>query len=358
MKSLLTTLLILLCYHVVPQTCATISDGTFGNSQTSPLSPVYGLFNYSWSSNLYYAADIGSAKTIATLSWYVDEYQSGYSQTGPYTLSNIKIYFAYTTLSGWGNTSNVSGLNRLTGVNAAQGITTWTKVFDGSTTFNTVNAWHSIILDTPFAYNGTSNLIVHVENWDGSWAWGYPYFHYTNTTSVGFRTMKYGAQDASMGPTTGSRFYARADIKFCTAVSLPIELLSFTGYNKGSKNILNWSTATEQNNAYFTLEHGVYDNDMEWSIINTTTGAGNSTIQHDYQYVDFNYRSVINYYRLTQTDFNGQTETFPIITIDNRLEAKYVIKYFNSIGQEVANESDAMFVLYSDGTVEKILKRY
>ncbi len=349
---------LMVCSFAAAQTCTTISDGTYGNSQTSPLSPLYGLYNYSWSSTIYNSADIGAAKTITSLAWYVDSYQSGYSQTGPYTFNNVQIYFAYTTLSGWASTSNVSGVNRLTGVNAAQGITSWTKVFDGSITFNTVNAYTTVTLTTPFSYNGTTNLIVHVDNNDGSWASGYPDFHYTTyNTATSTRTMKYGAQDASMGPTSGSRFYARADIKFCTATALPIELASFECHPTSLQNELMWITNSERNNAYFTLERGSYEDSLQWTTLTTVTGAGNSPTQNIYNYNDREFQSVINYYRLSQTDFDGVTETFPVIAVDNRPEARYAIKYINEIGQEVVNESDAMYVLYSDGTSEKISKK-
>jgi len=355
---LVLVIFLMVCSFATTQTCTTISDGTYGNAQTTPLAPIYGLYDYSWSSSIYRAADIGAAKTIASLAWYVDGFQSGYSQTGPYTFNNVQIYFAYTTLSGWASTTNVSGVNRLTGVNAAQGITSWTKVYDGSITFNASDAWKTITLTTPFSYDGATNLVVHVDNNDGSYVSGYPIFHYTNyNTTTSQRTMKYGAQDGSMGPTSGSRFYARPDIKFCTVTALPIELTSFEGHNSGSRNMLQWITATEHNNAYFTLERGTYTESMQWSYVTTIPGAMNSNQETYYHYTDTQFESAINYYRLTQTDTDGQSESFPVIVIDNRNEAKYVLKYFNTIGQEVATPDKAYFVLYSDGTVEKITKK-
>lgn len=356
MKTIKLLLCLLLTTYSLSQTgCTTISDGTYGNSQTSPLAPMYGLYDYSWSSNIYYAADIGSARTIASIGWYVDEFQNGYSQTGPYTFSNIKVYFAYTTLSGWSNINNVSGVNRLTGVNVAQGITSWTKVYDGPITFNASNVYKGINLDTPFSYNGTSNLVVHVENWDGSWASGYPYFHYTNTSSTGNRTMKYGAQDGSMGPTSGSRFYSRSDIKFCSAVSLPVELVYFEGRKSVDGNLLEWQTATETNNDYFTLERGVYKyGSMEWETIKHHVGAGNSTITHTYGHYDWEYADDVNYYRLTQTDFNGNRETFKIIAIDNRMRDVKIVKVTNLLGQEVSLDNPGhIIVTYEDGTTQK-----
>lgn len=330
---LIIVLLLSISLKCLSQTsCVTISDGTYGNSQTTPLSPIYGLFDYSWSSCIYYAADIGAAKTITSLAWYVDEYQSGYSQTGPYTFSNVKIYFAYTTLSGWASTSNVSGVNRLTGVNVAQGITSWTKVFDGSVTFNTVNAWKTILLDTPFSYNGTSNLVVHVENWDGSWQSGYPIFHYTNTTATG-RTMKYGAQDGSMGPTSGSRFYARTDIKFCESVTLPIELIYFKPYYEDGKVKFEWATASEHDNDYFTIEKSIDGIDYEPIIY--VDGAGNSKILNKYYGEDTRLSSDIIYYRLKQTDINGSFVRTNWESVQIQTDFKNLVIYPNPILDEI-----------------------
>jgi hypothetical protein len=312
--------------------CTTISDGTYGNSQTSPLAPLYGLYDYGWSSTIYYPSDIGSSRNIGTISWYVDGFQSGYSQTGPYTFSNIKIYFSYTTLSGWANTSNVSGVNRLTGINSAQGITSWTKVYDGSMTFNASDVWKTITLDTPFSYNGTSNLVVHVENWDGSYSSGYPIFHYTNTTSSGNRTMKYGSQDGSMGPTSGTRFYSRPDIKFCSVSVLPIELLYFKPYYENNVVKLKWVTSSEIDNDYFTIEKTLDGVNIE--NIETIDGLGNSKTLKEYYTEDRTITSKVMYYRLKQTDFNGKTTKTDWYSVDVELTNDIVI-YPNPVNDEL-----------------------
>lgn len=311
-------MLLIFPYWLISQTCVTISDGTYGNSQTTPLAPIYGLYDYSWSSSIYRAADIGAAKTIGSIAWYIDGFQSGYSQTGPYTFNNVQIYFAYTTLSGWASTNNVSGVNRLTGVNVAQGITSWTKVFDGSFTFNASDAWKTITLTSPFSYDGATNLIVHVDNNDGSYASGYPIFHYTNyNTATSTRTMKYGAQDGSMGPTSGTRLYARPDIKFCTTSALPIELLDFKPtYKNGVVNI-KWVTASEKNNDYFTIEKTI--NGVSYETIDTVDAVGNSQTISDYNSFDYDLNSSVIYYRLKQTDIDGKntiTDWYSVNIID------------------------------------------
>lgn len=333
MKTFFLTLCLLIYTSFLSQTCATISDGTYGNSQTSPFAPVYGLYNYSWSSTIYNSSDIGSAKTIASLAWYVDEFQSGYSQSGPYTFNNVQIYFAYTTLSGWAGTNSVSGLNRLTGVNVAQGITSWTKVFDGSITFNASNVYKTITLTNPFSYDGVSNLVVHVDNNDGSWSSGYPIFHYTTyNTATSTRTMKYGAQDASMGPTSGSRSYQRPDIKFCTSVVLPIELIYFKPTYKNGIVNLEWSTATEHNNDYFTIEKSIDGEDFQ--SIGTVKSVGESTKLNSYHFEDNRLENSVIYYRLKQTDIDGRYTTSDIESVLIKNESN-ISFYPNPVKDEI-----------------------
>ncbi len=337
--------------------CTTISDGTYGNTQTTPTSPVYGLYDYGWSSTIYYQANIGSAKNISSISWYVDAFQSGYSQSGPYTFSNVKIYFAYTTLTEWSTASNVSGTHRLIGINVPQGITSWTKVYDGSITFNSSNVWKYITLDSPFSYNGTSNLIVHVENWDGSWANGYPIFHYTNAFSssgTSVRLNKYAGQDGSMGPTSApNRTNDKTDIQFCELVSLPIELLYFKGFPGERENVLEWESASEYNNDYYTVYYMSNDN-LIWKDGVHVAGAGTSSVSHKYRStLPYDYQG-INYYMLEQTDTDGKHKTYVdlIVSIDNTSKAtKIVSRITNSLGQDIDDlYKGIIFINFSDGS--------
>ena len=358
MKKLLLAAIFVLTNIVAFSQCTTISDGTYGNTQTSPFSPLYGLYDYGRSATIYYAADIGGAKNITSIAWYVDAFQSGYSQSGPYTFSNVKIYFAYTTLNGWSNINNVSGVDMLNGINVSQGITSWTKVYDGSLLFDASDTWKYITLDSPFSYNGTSNLIIQVENWDGSYSSGYPIFHYTSTSASSLRTMKYFYSDGSMPPTStdATRNYNRPDIQFCEPVNLPIELLYFKGSVYNSDNILHWSTASESNNDYFTIEKT--KDGIDWEVVAREPGAGNSSNQLYYSSVDENVESIINYYRLKQTDYDGKFEYSDIISIDNRRmrSSKSAVRSINMMGQEVDIRyyRGMAIICYDDGTSELI----
>lgn len=84
--------------------------------------------------------------------------------------------------------------------------------------------------------------------------------------------------------------------------SLPIDLVNFSGQAENNTVILNWSTASEVNNDYFTVENS--ENGVDFSVFGFVEGAGNSNSILDYSYTDENPYSV-NYYRLKQTDYNG-----------------------------------------------------
>ena len=84
---------------------------------------------------------------------------------------------------------------------------------------------------------------------------------------------------------------------------LPIELLSFTGKVTDPGNRLEWVTATETNNDYFSLERS--RDGLEFSTIARVDGAGNSSQTLQYQYLDTEAGDGLWYYRLRQNDFDG-----------------------------------------------------
>jgi len=85
-----------------------------------------------------------------------------------------------------------------------------------------------------------------------------------------------------------------------------IELLSFRGEVEATANLLEWITATEVENDYFTLERS-FDG-INFEAITIVQGAGNSVQPLGYSYLDVNAKIGENYYRLLTTDFNGKTE--------------------------------------------------
>jgi hypothetical protein len=97
------------------------------------------------------------------------------------------------------------------------------------------------------------------------------------------------------------------------AIPLPIELLSFTAVPKESNVDASWCTASEINNDYFTLERSADGRSFE--DVANIDGAGNSTYKRNYSYLDRSPLSGLSYYRLKQTDFDGQSSYSDIVPV-------------------------------------------
>jgi hypothetical protein len=118
----------------------------------------------------------------------------------------------------------------------------------------------------------------------------------------------------SVGPILNTNFYKAWAISN-GANPLPITLTRFYANCNGSDKVdLTWVTATEINNDYFTVERS--EDGIIWEAFDMVQGAGNSSSQLTYKSTDYNPFSGITYYRLTQTDFNGTSETFDPIVSD------------------------------------------
>ena len=146
------------------------------------------------------------------------------------------------------------------------------------------------------------------------------------------------------------------DIKLTYETALPIELTEFTTTNYSEYNILKWQTASEHNNSHFILERSASGNFTEKDVIYMVTGAGNSTELTNYKFIDTDVPAVINYYQLTQVDYDGNFKQYGPISIDNR-PAKVVVRTINLLGQEVTDEyRGTVILIYDDGTLVKKLQ--
>lgn len=87
---------------------------------------------------------------------------------------------------------------------------------------------------------------------------------------------------------------------------LPLTLISFTAKPMNDKRaMIEWVTATEVNNDFFTLERSANGTDFE--PIGIIDGAGNSSSTLTYYFIDESPLPGLSYYRLMQTDFDGKT---------------------------------------------------
>ena len=119
------------------------------------------------------------------------------------------------------------------------------------------------------------------------------------------------SRSISMSPTTLNRFTVSNG-----ASPLPVTLLDFTAQAEGPAAVrLRWATASELNNAGFTVERSA--DGTAFTTIGTVAGAGTSATRHDYTLLDTNppIHQPTLYYRLRQTDQDGTVAYSPIRTV-------------------------------------------
>ncbi|MBL0339560.1 MAG: PKD domain-containing protein [Bacteroidetes bacterium] len=99
------------------------------------------------------------------------------------------------------------------------------------------------------------------------------------------------------------------------SIPLPVELINFTGACDKNDIIIKWSTASEINNDYFTLERS--SDGINFEEVARLKGAGTTSALTEYSFVDNNSKSNSSwYYRLNQFDFNGESASSKIITVN------------------------------------------
>ena len=95
---------------------------------------------------------------------------------------------------------------------------------------------------------------------------------------------------------------------------LPVELVDFKATWTNKSVALDWITASELNNDFFTverLEEGTF------KPLTTVKGLGTSPSGKTYQYIDREPLAGQSYYRLKQTDFDGTFVYSDIVTVLN-----------------------------------------
>ena len=120
------------------------------DQSTSFYLPSNSYWKYSLTQQIYTPEEIGGSTTISSLSFFNE---------GPTKTRSYDIYMIHTSKSSF--SSGTDWVN----------VTTGNRVYSGTVTM-TQGYWTTIELDTPFAYNGTSNLLLVVDDNTGSFTSG------------------------------------------------------------------------------------------------------------------------------------------------------------------------------------------
>lgn len=93
---------------------------------------------------------------------------------------------------------------------------------------------------------------------------------------------------------------------------LPVVFASFTARRSGPAVLLNWQTASEQNNSGFSVERFANGNWQEVGYVASQSQAGNSDAVLSYNFTDPNTIKGISQYRIRQVDLDGRSKASDI----------------------------------------------
>jgi poly(3-hydroxybutyrate) depolymerase len=114
-----------------------------------------------------------------------------------------------------------------------------------------------------------------------------------------------------------------------TMGALPVEFSYFKGQKGSAGNLLQWGTATEQNNDYFSIERS--EDGGRFVSIGKVAGAGTGHAANDYTFTDTKLSSGTYYYRLKQVDKDGKFVYSKMILISDNSRTGAAQMYPNPV---------------------------
>lgn len=131
---------------------------------------------------------------------------------------------------------------------------------------------------------------------------------------------------------------------------LPVELLSFTADIMNDEALLHWITASEQNNDFFSVEKT--KDEKNFFCAAKVKGSGTTATVMNYFAADKNPYAGISYYRLRQTDFNGQSTFSQLVEISFSSDSPEINIYPNPANADACltlsgfSEKEILVVVY------------
>jgi hypothetical protein len=140
---------------------------------------------------------------------------------------------------------------------------------------------------------------------------------------------------------------------------LPIQLVSFNADCDSGKVLLKWVSATETSNDFYTIDRS--SDGVNFQTVAKVKGAGTSSTPNYYSCIDYSPLPGTSYYRISQTDFDGNTTIKDIIPFtecgnnpntinaynangvininaNSTINDNYIITLYNVLGQQIINE--------------------
>ncbi|PQJ35082.1 hypothetical protein BSZ35_11170 [Salinibacter sp. 10B] len=131
--------------------------------------------------------------------------------------------------------------------------------------------------------------------------------------------------------------------------ALPVEMTNFTGETDNQQVVLSWTTASEQNNAGFQIQHKRDESGASFTDLTFIEGAGTTQETTEYQFRTENELDPGSHtFRLKQVDTDGATSFTDPITVDVGLSGAYRL---SSYPNPVRRQATVEFALKQKGPV-------
>ncbi len=206
----------------------------------------------------------------------------------------------------WGEGTSDAPDPEGTGTTATTGDATWVHALYTSSPWTTQGGDYTATSSATTSINAegvyyswsSAQLITDVQNWMNNQTSNFGWIFVGDEAN--FQTARRFASrenpDALLVPTL--------EIKYSI---IPVKLVSFTATESSKGVQLNWATAQEFNNDYFTIEHST--DGLNFTTVGTVKGIGFSqTLQH-YSFSHSGIDAGKHFYRLIQTDKDGKKTT-------------------------------------------------
>lgn len=171
----------------------------------------------------------------------------------------------------------------------------------GGSNLNLELTW--TILDQSVDFNQSKAYISHYTGsaWDTDTQ--FPNGKATSSASSGVYTVtRNGAND-----------YSPFTIFSLPAVALPVEWLDFSATPQAKIVDLNWSTAWEENNKHFIIEHST--DGKQFQSVGKVPGQHTTELEHQYGFLHTDPALGANYYRIKQVDYSDDYSYSRIISV-------------------------------------------
>jgi len=199
--------------------------------------------------------------------------------------------------------------------------------------------------------NGGSDPAQHtiVKRHNSSSDWQVFPANHDNSTQSGTGT---NPITAKLSGLTGFSDFAMAR---SDELPLPVELLYFKGHPSENTVVLEWKTATEINNHFFTIERS--KDGKNFSVLGKVPGGNYSLTPQHYTFTDYYPSPGTNYYKLLQTDYDGLTKEKGMAVVNINADSEFRYLYSNKTVQIFSNGEAPISLEIFDLSGRSILKK-